>query len=272
MKWLTKRTVALKGDGISLLVPFRTDNARRAETWNWLQRYWAHELPGAEIVIGTDDHPAFSKTSAVNNAAAKATGDIFVILDADCYLPGDVILDCATNIRLERAKSRHLWYMPYRAFYRLTDSASRVVLNSDPALPPRFFAMPPELVHTANSLGSVNGHWYGALIQLMPREAFESVGGMDTRFHGWGGEDVAFMHAVDTIYAKHKTSNNGVIHLWHPSIGENVQTRMWEGQERPGTNGNLANRYFKANGNLSAMLRLVTEPRLGLGDNAETTT
>ena len=257
-----KPVMSLRGQGISLLVPFRTDNGRREQTWNWLQRYWYHELPGAEIVIGTDTHPAFSKTSAVNDAASRATGDIFVILDADCYIPGDVILSCANTIRESRIANQHLWYMPYRSFYRLTDAASQVVINSDPTLPPRFFAASPSLAATQNQVGSVNGHWFGALIQLMPREAFESTGGMDTRFHGWGGEDVAFMHAVDTIYGKHKTTNNGVIHLWHPSIGTDVKTRMWEGQEKPGNNGNLASRYYVANGNLTQMLKLVTELRL----------
>lgn len=256
-----RKAMSLRGSGISLLVPFRTDNARRAETWHWLERYWHYELPGAEIIIGTDDHPSFSKTSAVNGAAKKATGDVFVVLDADCYISGDVVLQCAENIRKERAKNRRLWYMPYRSFYRLTDSASRVVIESDPEIPPRFFANPPHVSQTANQTGSVNGHWFGALIQIMPREAFESTGGMDTRFHGWGGEDVAFMHAVDTLYCKHRTSNNGVIHLWHPSIGTSVHDRMWEGQERPGTNGNLASRYYAATGNVSQMLRLVTEPR-----------
>src|ERR1700744_3825414 len=110
---LRRRAAALRGSGISLLVPFRTDHGRRAETWSWLERYWRHELPGAEIVIGTDSHPAFSKTSAVNRAAAKATGDIFVILDADCYISGDVILSCAQNVGAARAAGHGLWYMPY---------------------------------------------------------------------------------------------------------------------------------------------------------------
>lgn len=261
MRNIFRKPATLRGSGISLLVPFRSDNGRRQETWNWLKRYWKSELPGAEIVIGHDDHADFSKTSAVNNAASRASGDIFVILDADCFIPGDVIVSCTKNIRDEAAIGRKLWYMPYRTFYRLTDLASRSVLNSDPIVPPRFFAISPSVVATQNQVGSVMGHWFGALIQIMPREAFESVGGMDTRFHGWGGEDVAFMHAVDTVYAKHKTSDNGVIHLWHPSIGDNVTNRMWTGQDHPGVNSELAKRYYAANGDLDAMLDLVSETR-----------
>ena len=262
MRWRFWRPATLKkGSGISLLVPYRSDNGRRDETWKWLSKYWANELPGAEIVIGTDTHTPFSKTSAVNDAAKRAKGDILVILDADCYLSGDVVVNCAESIRLEATRSHQLWYMPYRSFYRLTDSASRAILATDPAKPPRYFAMAPEPRHTLNQLGSLNGHWFGALIQVMPKTAFNAVGGMDTRFAGWGGEDVAFMHAVDTIYGKHRTTPNGVIHLWHPAIGTTVKNRMWEGQITPQLNSKLAERYFKANGNMTEMLKLVTEPR-----------
>jgi glycosyltransferase involved in cell wall biosynthesis len=261
MKWSFRKPVAQKGDGISLLVPYRSDNGRRAETWNWLRRYWANELPGAEIVIGRDNHTPFSKTSAVNDAASRATGDVLVILDADCYLSGDVVVNCASLIRSEGIRSHPLWFMPYRSFYRLTDSASRAILATDPKQPTRYFAMQPSRTDTLSPIGSVKGHWFGALVQVMPREAFDAVGGMDTRFAGWGGEDVAFMHAVDTLYGKHRTTPNGVIHLWHPSIGDNVKNRMWTGQDEPGTNSKLAERYFVANGDIVAMRKLVSEHR-----------
>lgn len=254
-----------RGFGISLLVPFRTDNGRREQTWNWLYRYWRHELPGAEIIIGTDNHPAFCKTAAVNNAAAKATGDVFVILDADCYLSGDVIEHCADEIRNATNRGKRLWFMPYRYFYRLTEIASREVICSDPTDPPRYFSTSPP-PHKLQDTKSVDqGHWFGALIQIMPREAFELIGGMDTRFNGWGGEDVAHMHALDTLYVPHKTVANGVIHLWHPSIGTSVKDRMWVGQRRPGGNGNLAASYFRAMGDAGKMRRLV-DSRESLSD------
>lgn len=246
-----------RGHGISLLVPFRSDNGRRAETWQWLNEYWRHELPGAQIIIGTDDHPAFCKTAAINRAADKARGDIFVILDADCLVAGDVIEYCATEIRNARKRGNRLWFMPYRRFYRLTDTASREILSSDPANPPRFYAAGPPNYRLMDSKSIDQAHWFGALIQIMPREAFEMVNGMDTRFHGWGGEDVAFMHAVDTLYCQHKTSPNGVIHLWHPTIGATIKDRMWTGQTKPGANGNLAAQYFRAMGDAGKMRELV---------------
>ena len=258
---LFHRKSKLRGYGISLLVPFKADNARRAETWEWLSAYWVTELPGAELIIGTSDHVPFCKTEAVNSAAAKATGDVVVILDADCYVSGDVIVGAANDIRDARQEGKKLWFVPYRFFYRLSDANSRSLMSMDPKQPPRYFAAPPDYqLSDMASYTKVNrGHWYGALIQILPREAFDLVGGMDERFAGWGGEDVSFMHVVDTLYGKHKTTQNGVIHLWHPSKGANVKTREWEGQRGPNANGRLAWRYSLAVGDRGKMQALVDE-------------
>jgi hypothetical protein len=97
------------------------------------------------------------------------------------------------------------------------------------------------------------------MIQIMSREAFETVGGMDTRFAGWGGEDIAFVRAVETLYAKNKTLDSEVYHLWHPSIGHNATNKMWEGQNAPGPNGHLAKRYHAATGDIVKMRALVSE-------------
>jgi Glycosyl transferase family 2 len=246
-----------RGHGISLLVPFRTDNGRRAETWNWLNEYWHHELPGAQIVIGESSRTPFCKTEAVNNAAKRAKGDVLVILDADCYVAGDVVESCANEIRRERKRGNRIWFIPYRSFYRLNDLASRYVMSCSPTNPIRFFAAGPSDHLLDNKRGIDQAHWFGALIQIMPKEAFKTVGGMDTRFYGWGGEDVAHMHAIDTLYAPHKTTPNGVIHLWHPTIGTSVENRRWEGQKKPGSNGTLSSKYHQAVGDYDRMRELV---------------
>src|SRR3954471_23510359 len=97
---------------VSLLIPFSAAHQIRQRTFKWLLKYWANELPDAEIVVGHSGGKVFCKGKALNNAARKATGKILVILDADAYLPGIIINRCADRI-LEEI-DHHLWYVPYR--------------------------------------------------------------------------------------------------------------------------------------------------------------
>jgi predicted glycosyltransferase involved in capsule biosynthesis len=248
-----------KGAGIALLVPFRADCNTRLNNWQWLEQYWHDELPHAKLIMGEDKFFPFSKATAVNEASLHMlTHDIIVILDADCYIPGSVITQCAKDIRAARRRGHKLWYIPYRHFFRLTKSATHAVIESDPAKPYRFSSPPPR--HDIEGVeGSAFGHWYGALIQIMPTEAFVEVGGMDTRFRGWGGEDVSFMHAVDTMYAKHKTTNNDVLHLWHEKLGTLWNERRWAGQDKSGDNNELSWRYMAVKGDRKRMRALLNE-------------
>lgn len=259
----------LKGHGISLLVPFRCLNPEdpRARNWAWLRKFWENQLPGAEVIVGEDkryDLP-FSKSVAVNDAARKATGDVFVIIDADGLIDPDIIVHCAKEIREARRCGHRLWFIPYRQFYRLSEEASCRLTNSDHKNPYRF-TCPPEACDIIGDTDPLVGHWYGAMIQLLPREAFEMVGGWDPRFRGWGGEDHAAMRATDTLYWFHKTIPCQVLHVWHPQISPKGKAafvhwkeRMWEGQSGPNMNDRLSGRYFWASGHPKRMRILVDE-------------
>lgn len=241
---------------ISFLVPFRADDEHRARIWRWLKAYWSFELRSAEIVVGRNRGRPFSKTSAVNDAARRARGDTFVILDADCYFDGSVIQRCADRIAESERHGDPLWFVPYRHIYRLTEAATAQVLASTPRRPLRF-SSPPPAADIESTHGSGFGHKFGALIQVMSRTAFETVGCMDPAFAGWGGEDVAFVRALDTLYGPHKTTDNDVLHLWHAKIGQDFKSRRWVGQAHPQANDRLAMRYHAATGNQAAMRALV---------------
>lgn len=180
-------------------------------------------------------------------------------IDADCFISPDVIVSCAERIRAARAKNKKLWFVPYRRFYRLSKEVSEQLIASDYAHPMELPSNPPNSM-LDEVKGISHGHWFGALIQLMPREAFYSVGGMDERFRGWGGEDVSFMRALDTVYSPHKSSNNPVYHIWHPKLGsQEGGIRLWVDQSKPNNNGNLASRYSAAFNDRERMLALVRE-------------
>jgi hypothetical protein len=254
-----------KGAGISLLVPFRDDHEEgRADNWSWLRRYWEYSLPDAEIIIGDAPGNPFSKTCAINAAFRDSSGDVLVIIDADCYIDAAVILDCADEIRKGRARKPRepVWFVPYRHLFRLTRISTLYLLGSDP-IDPFAFSAPPDADEIGPSSGSGFGHWYGALIQMFPREAFEIVHGMDARFRGWGGEDVAFTLALDTLFGVHRLSNNQVLTLWHSvqsKPGTNPDLlRIWEGQSDPRKNWQIAGQYRKALRDPTAMRAIIDE-------------
>lgn len=243
---------------ISLLIPFSSGSQIRERTFQWLLKYWAHELPCAEICIGKSKGKIFCKGEALNHAARKATGKVLVILDADTYFDGEIINHCADRI-LEELE-HHLWYVPYNKLYRLTKEITDKILDSPPQDPLRIPHPPlPDDIEYSNMDKSGYGHRYGAMITIMPREALDVLGCFDERFKGWGGEDIAILRALDTLYGLHKTTDNDVLHLWHPFIGVDYKTRVWEGQDSGGGNNHLASEYNKATRNPSLMRRLVDE-------------
>lgn len=243
---------------ISIIIPFTSGNSDRREIFKWTTRYWDHEIPDAEIVIGHSPSTPFCKTEALNNAARKANGKVLAIMDADAYIDGSIISEVADTILEELELGNRVWYIPYRNLYRLNEFVTEQILDSDPENPIRLPDPPPDSFLDDEPGGSKYGRSYAALAYMIPVEALEVLGCFDERFNkGWGGEDISTLMALDTLYAKHKSTNNGIFHLWHPKIGDSFKTRAWEGQTEDEPNHSLARTYRKATQNPSEMRALV---------------
>ncbi len=242
---------------ISLLIPFSSKDPIRRETFRWLLAYWKQELPDAEVVIGKSSSKIFCKGEALNNAVRRSHGRVLVVLDADAYISG-IFLEYCANLILEDLPN-HLWYVPYRSLYRLTPLATDLVISSDPADPFRIPNPPPPEFIENHGHTTKYGHRYGAMCMMFPREAYDILGCFDERFKGWGGEDVALLRALDTLWGKHKSLNAPIFHLWHPFIGDSYQTRKWVNQPHSNTNSRLAQEYHKSSRHPSKMRRLVDE-------------
>lgn len=245
---------------ISLLIPFSTTDPNRKANFEWLLQYWKHELPDAEIVIGKCKSEIFCKAEALNDAARRSKGKVLVILDADAYIEGSVIDNCADKI-IEHVH-HNLWFVPYRRLYRLTKAASKLITDSDPENPYRT-PVPvdeSEIENAGNKVGY--GHRYGAMLMMFHKKAYRKIKGFDERFKGWGGEDVCLLRALDTLYGKHKTTNNNIYHLWHPFIGSTYEQRRWDGQPSGGSNWIISKEYGKAFRNPSMMRELLNGRKL----------
>ncbi|VDM10417.1 unnamed protein product [Wuchereria bancrofti] len=199
----------------------------------------------------------FCKGEALNKAIRKATGKVIVMIDSDAYISGEVIKQCVNNI-LEY-KENHLWYVPYKELYRLTKDITDKVIQSDPTNSFKIpYPVPEDYIENTGEKIKY-GHRYGAMIMIFPREAYNVIGCFDERFVGWGGEDIALLRALDTLYGKHKITNNPIFHLWHPVIGKNIKERKWDNQNKANTNSTLASRYNKASRQPSKMKEIIDE-------------
>jgi hypothetical protein len=90
---------------------------------------------------------------------------------------------------------------------------------------------------------------------------------MDSRFRGWGMEDVAFGRACHTILGPTVYGNEEVVSLYHPRPSESVRGRVWKGEEDVPSLDNhpnieLAKQYDGAVNDRDAMLRVVQQHRL----------
>lgn len=233
---------------ISVLVPWSPAAAEsgpeRDASWSWNRRRLRGLLgEEVEIVLGAPDvvgDPAiFSRSLALNRAAAVARGDIFLIVDADTTCSAE---DFAAVI--DRAE-HGAYTLPLR-YVRLSARASAEWLLREPTAPP-----PDDWERDLDQ----EYPFANSGVVAMPREAFELAGGFDERFKGWGGEDDAMRAVFETLWRTPERIGIAY-HLWHPRPPEHSSKAPYTAESFV-----LADRYGAASGDREAILALLAEGR-----------
>jgi len=226
-------------DQISILIPYQSDgNGPRDAAMEWVLGYYAQSMPEAQICIGeiTGTKESFSRSKAINLAYRQASRDILVIADSDIVYDPDLL-----NASVALVTSGQ-WVIPFSRILRLNEPTSRLLQQHEGRWP--LTVKPETLAETAT--GFVGG------FNVLGRNAYETVGGYDERFIGWGGEDEAFAYALDTLVSPHVRLNGEMVHFWHPFVGP-------DGNPHYESNYTLFKRYQLARGDEKGMQQLIQE-------------
>lgn len=186
----------------TVVIPFDDRGDRhRAAAFDYVRAWYGEHHPGWPVVVGGCSSGTWSKGAAVRDGVDRSTSSVLVLADADSFVTDPGVLTSAVHaVHIGRAR----WVMPHDIVYRLTEDETARILPG--RLPPRL-----RRVHRDPYRGTVGGG-----ITVIARDAFELVGGIDDRFEGWGGEDVAFGYALETLVHPVHRLDGRLAHLWHP--------------------------------------------------------
>lgn len=215
---------------VSLLVPWRSDGGVRDRLWAWCSDRWRRTAPDVEIVEGRSSDGPFRVGEALNDAASRASGELFFNIAAD-MVPDVEALNAAVPYALE-----HGWAAPFVKTAFLTDTATAQLIAGDADPETELDSEGIVIVNCCN--GPTVTH----------RDAWAEIGGCDNRFAGWGAEDLAFRIALATLIGDGPQLDATLLHLFH---GEGIE------QETSDGNRELFLRYEAANGNPDTMRELL---------------
>ncbi len=198
-----------------------------------------HAVNGWPVVIGRgDDTGPWVKASAVADAVAQTTADVFVIADADVWtdhLPAAVEAVC----------DEALWAVPHRGVHRLNEAGTGRWLAGEPL----------------DTLDLVERPYMGVEgggIVVIRRDVYEDCP-LDSRFIGWGSEDESFGMALRALHGPpwRPLGHSPLVHAFHPP---QERARRSFGCE---ASRDLRKQYARAraSGEPDAMRRLVKEAK-----------
>lgn len=207
---------------ISVLVPWHPADAQRVRVWEHLRAQWYGLLrygvvdqivEGRDRLVGQmrlDQQPPqrslhqFSVSRALNDAARRATGDVFLLFGAD-HIPDKAVIEWAKE---QLGSHGFPWTPLFRELaYASEDHTDALLIG------PRSAAQSV----LDNPLGSWMRHPSSCPgVLAVTRSAWETLGGMDEEFEGPGYEDNDLVARLTKLYPVHgRPSPYTLRELWH---------------------------------------------------------
>lgn len=218
-----------------IVVPWRGGNAQREANWAFCRPWW--ERFGYEIFQVEHGGPEpFNRAWCINEGARRAGDwDVICILDADTLEDRDEQVPQA----IIRAYETGLFTVAHVAGYDL-DEQGTAMLHAGKGFDWHQHVRAKREVCDSR-------------VNMVRRDTFEKLGGYDTRFEGWGHEDVAFTAAVRSLGGDLDRIEGNSWHLFHePQLPLARPTKDWKDGKA------LADRYLKA-GSWKEIRRILEE-------------
>lgn len=210
LSWARRHTEAMlarlrrNAHGVTVLVPHsRGMDPSRTRAWRYAQEWWRREFPEWQLVIGRNPPGRWCKGAAVQVGLNVATGATLVIADADCLVGPAALREAVT-----RVEAGAPWAVPHGPVVRYGPQLTAQVLER--TQDPFAVAYRREDLDRAPYEGFAGGG-----ILVVPRWAYEAVGGFPLRFQGWGSEDQALAVILDALVGRHWRGQAPLIHLHH---------------------------------------------------------
>lgn len=186
--------------------PSRSGLSSRGVIWDWLADRYRALIPEAEIVVSDDErYGKFNRAAARNRAVEKASHDLILVVDADVLFHRAQIDQAIDAVIYEDAK----WVTPYTLYLKADQFQTKAIL----AQPPDIDVPLPE--RDARHWSTLTGT---AGLMLVTREAWDTVGGYDETFTGWGWEDFAIVVALETLVHGVVRTEGFALHLDHERL------------------------------------------------------
>lgn len=195
---------------VGVVIPTRAGDEWRARALEWVLAFYAREHPSWPVVLGElDDDDEWSKGAAIA-AGVELLDDVstVIVADADSWISNTGELVRAVDLV---QSGRRRWIVPHRLVYRLRDVETE-----------RLYADPTHRARTRTVCRTPYVGPAGGGITVVSAELLDEVP-VDRRFLGWGGEDVSWGWALETLAHPVERLEGRLVHLWHPHPAPNLR-------------------------------------------------
>ncbi len=202
---------------VVILVPWRSDDSERAAVWKVCRARWEALFPDWPLFEGRSPDGPFNRSAAINDAARQAGDwDVAVVIDADVMLREGNVREA-----VKRAAKTGKVTWAHRRWRAISEEATKRLTRPDRAWAEAMLGKGgierSDLDADVDLIIEKTTRISWSCCIAIRRDAWDTIGGFDERFAGWGFEDIAFQAASGGLVGWDRVEGD-VLNWWHPRV------------------------------------------------------